>query len=158
MTLKWKIGIAIPVALLTVGVSCWYTIAGFRERIGDWAYFVTRETELTIHPPPPRCKLREAEFNTRRERIEKHAKESLRIGTKKEDVIRFFASENIPVTFSELDGQNEAEGTIDVKGDAECGSLACGDDAAFVGVRVAVDQNGTVLSDAVVVGIYADCL
>jgi len=72
--------------------------------------------------------------------------------------MRFFASEKIPVTFSQLDGQNEAEGGIDVKGDAECGSLACGDDSAWIGIRVDLDENGAVSSDPVVVGGYTDCL
>ena len=158
MKLRWKLGIAIPVLLLVTCVVCWSTMQGFRDWVRTWVYFVAVETDLTIHPPPPRCKAREAEFNARADRITQNAKSALKIGTKKEDVMRFFASENIPVTFSSYSAGNVAEGTIDVKGDAACRSLACGDDAALIGVRVAVDESGTVLSDPVVIKMYTDCL
>jgi hypothetical protein len=82
----------------------------------------------------------------------------LKIGTKKDDVIRFFAAENIPVIFDQIAGQNEATGTIFVQGDRECRSLACGDDAALIGVRVDVDESGTVESKSVVVGMLTNCL
>jgi hypothetical protein len=158
MKLKWKLGIAIPIAMLVICFICWLRIAGFRDWVRMWVYFVTRETELTIHPPPPRCKVREVDYNSKRERIERDAKNALRIGTRREDVIRFFFSEKIPVTFEQIAGQNEASGEIDIQGDAECGSLACGNDSALIGVRVNVDENGTVLSDPVVIGMYTDCL
>lgn len=158
MKLPWKYGITIPAVVLAIGVVCWFMSNGFRNWVGAQTYFVMRETQLAIHPPPPRCKVREAEFTSRVERIKRDAKGSLEIGSKKSDVIRFFASEGIPVTFDEIVGRDEATGTIFVHGDAACGSLACGDDSALIGVRVDVDENGTVVSPPVVVGIYTDCL
>jgi hypothetical protein len=155
MKLKWKLGMAVPAALLIAIAVCWLTMGRFRERVSEWVYFATVETDLAIHPPPARCKSREAEFESRVKRIERNAKNSLKLGTKKSDVIRFFASENIPLAFLEGTG---ATGTVYVEGDAACRSLACGDDAALVGVRVDVDKNGTVVAEPVVVGMYTDCL
>jgi hypothetical protein len=111
-----------------------------------------------MHPPPPRCKQRAADFTAKVELIQRHAKNSLKVGTKKEDVVRFFASESIPLTFDQIVRDQEAMGTIYVKGLPECESMACGDDSALIGVRVKVDADGTVLSDPSVVGMYADCL
>jgi len=91
-------------------------------------------------------------------RIEANAKMSLKPGTKKADVTAFFASEKIPMGFYKMAGQNEASGQIFVTGLTECASVACGDDSALIGVRVDVDENGTVVSDPVVVGMYTDCL
>jgi hypothetical protein len=48
-------------------------------------------------------------------------------------------------------------GQIFVTGRTERASVACGDDSALLGVRVSVDQNGTVVADPVVVGMYTDC-
>ena len=82
----------------------------------------------------------------------------MKIGATRDDVAHFFASESIPVDFVDLAGKREAMGTIFVKGMAECASVACGDDAALIGVRVDVDEKGTVLSEPVVVGMYTNCL
>jgi hypothetical protein len=158
MKLRWKLGIAIPAALIAAGAICWYTMPGLREWVDISIYFVTVETELKIHPPPSRCKAREAEFSARVDRTKQHAKSALKVGTKKEDVIRFFASEGLPVYFLRDLGKSWAQGEINVKGDAACFSLACGDDAALLGVRVDVDENGAVISIPVVVGMYTNCL
>ena len=157
MKLRWKIGISIPVALLAIGVY-WCMFESSRDLVAGSVYFVTRKTELAIHPPPPRCKVREADFSSRVEHIKRDANGSLRIGTKKADVIRFFAAENIPVDFLPMAGQDEATGTVFISGDAECQSLGCGDDSALIGVRVDVDENGTVVSEPVVVGMYTNCI
>ena len=152
MKLKWKIGIAVPMAGLIIAVACWLTMDSFREWARDWIYFAQVETRLMLHPPPPRCKMRQAEFNSQADRLEANAMKLLKMGTKKREVVQFFESENIPVTF-------EPVGTIYLKGDAGCFSLACGDDAALIGVRVDVDEEGTVISAPVVVGpMYTDCL
>lgn len=90
--------------------------------------------------------------------IEANAKMSLKPGTKKADVTAFFASEKIPMGFYKIAGQNAASGQIFITGLTECASVACGDDSALIGVRVDVDENGTVVSDPVVVGMYKDCL
>jgi hypothetical protein len=154
MKLRWKLGIAIPLTLLAIGVVCWFSVDDFQA----WVYFTIRRAELAIHPPPPRCKQRAVEVNARKERIERDANNSLKIGTKRNDVIRFFAAENIPVTFDQIAGRSEATGTIFFKGDAACRSVACGDDSAMIDVRVNVDGNGTVVSNPVVVGMSTDCL
>lgn len=107
MKLPWKLGITIPAVLFATGAICWFTSAGFRNRVEVWTYFVTRETQLTIHPPPPRCKVREAEFTSRVDRIERDAKVSLKVGTKKGDVIRFYAAEGIPLAFDQIVGKDE---------------------------------------------------
>ncbi len=73
-------------------------------------------------------------------------------------MIRFFASENIPLTFDLVGQDKEATGTLNFKGLAECENLACGDDSTSIGVRVKVDIDGTVVSDPVVIGIYTNCL
>jgi hypothetical protein len=73
-------------------------------------------------------------------------------------VVRFFASENIPLTFNQIGQDHEASGTVYFKGLAECESFACGDDSTLIGVRVKVDIDGTVLSDPVVIGMYTNCL
>jgi hypothetical protein len=159
MKLKWKIGIAVPMAGLIIAVACWLTMDSFREWARDWIYFAQVETRLMLHPPPPRCKMRQAEFNSQADRLEANAMKLLKMGTKKREVVQFFESENIPVTFEPLDQGYEAVGTIYLKGDAGCFSLACGDDAALIGVRVDVDEEGTVISAPVVVGpMYTDCL
>jgi len=150
MKLRWKLGIAIPLALLAIGAVCWFTSAYFRFWIWE-AYY-------SVRPVPRRCKQRAADFQARVKRIEAKAKVSLKPGTKKAGVISFFASENIPVEFYQVAGQNEASGQIYVTGLAECASVACGDDSALIGVRVDVDGNGAVVSDPVVVGMYTDCL
>jgi hypothetical protein len=154
MKLRWKLGIAIPVVLLAVGVVCWFTVDDFQGLV----YVTIRGAQLAIHPPPPRCKQRADQFAERVERIKQSAKTSLKIGTKKDAVLRFFASENIKVDFVVMARQNEATGTTFVTGDPECSSIACGNDSALIGVRVDVDSDGTVVSDPVVVGMYTDCL
>jgi len=154
MKLRWKVGIGIAVVLLAAGVVDWFAGQDLRALV----YFVTTKVDLAIHPPPPRCKQRADEFNAREERIERDANNSLKIGTKKDDVIRFFAMEDIPVAFDQIAGRHEATGTISFKGDAACRSIACGDDSALIGVRVDVDESGTVQSKPVVVGMMTDCL
>lgn len=111
-----------------------------------------------VRPVPTRCKQRASDFEAREKRIEANAKISLKPGTRKADVTAFFASEKIPMGSYQIAGRNEVVGQIYVKGLAECASVACGDDSAMVGVRVDVDENGTVVSDPEVVGMYTDCL
>lgn len=150
MKVKWKLGIGIPVALLVIGVVCWFTVPQFR--------FWTWVAYQSVRPVPRRCKQRSADFQARVERIRTDAKASLRIGTNKADVIRFFGAEIIPMDSYRMAGQNVVQGQIYVTGLTECASVACGDDSAMIGVRVDVDENGSVVSDPVVVGMYTDCL
>jgi hypothetical protein len=151
MKLGWKLGIAIPLVLLTAGIVCWFTVA--KSRI--WA----REAWFAVRPVPHLCRQRATAFQTRVERIRADAKSSLKPGTKKADVIRFFASENIPLAFFPTeDNHEDATGTVYVSGLAECEDIACGDDAALIGLRVGLDEHGAVLSEPEVVGMYTDCL
>jgi hypothetical protein len=93
------------------------------------------------------------------ERIKADAKNSLKPGTKKPDVVRFFASQNIPLAFFPAEHNREyATGTVYVSGLAVCENVACGDDAALIGLSVIMDGNGTVVSDPEVVGMYTNCL
>jgi len=90
--------------------------------------------------------------------MQRDAKNALKIGTKKDDVVRFFATENVPLTFDQIGQNREARGTLYFKGLSECENVACGDDSALIGVRVTVDIDGTVVSDPVVVGMYTNCV
>ena len=150
MKLKWKLGIALPTALLATGMVCWFT--------SDYCRFWMWEAYQSVRPIPTRCKQRAADFEAREKRIEANAKISLKPGTKKADVTAFFASEKIPMDSYQIAGRRMISGQVYVKGLTECSSVACGDDSAMIGVRVNVDENGTVVSDPVVVGMYTDCL
>jgi hypothetical protein len=148
--LRWKLGIALPTALLAAGTVCWFT--------SDYCRFWMWAAYQCVRPVPTRCKQRAADFEAREKRIEANAKISLKPGTKKADVTAFFSSEKIPMDSYQIAGRDEVSGQIYVKGLAECASVACGDDSAMIGVRVEVDESGTVVSDPVVVGMYTDCL
>jgi hypothetical protein len=97
------------------------------------------------------CKQRGDAYSARVETLKRESHEKLKIGTRKDAVIRFFAENGIPVTFS----RGEASGTIYTRG---CAPLGCGSDAALLGLRVKVDEAGTVVSEPVVGAIYTDCL
>ena len=150
MKLRWKLGIAIPLVLFAAGLVCWFAV--------PYCRFWLWEAYMAVRPVPSICKGRGVAFQTKVERIRTDAKESLKPGAKKADVIGFFASENVPVDFHQVAGYNEASGQIYVRGLAECASVACGDDSALIGVSVQVDESGTVLSEPEVVGMYTDCL
>jgi|ERR1700728_1517738 len=150
MKLRWKLGIALPVALLATGTVCRFTSDYCRSWIGE-AYQLVR-------PVPMRCKQRAADFQARVKRIRGDAKLSAKPGTKEADVASFFASEKIPMDSYKIAGRNEVSGQIYVTGLAECASAACGNDSAMIGIRVEVDEHGTVVSDPVVVGMYTNCL
>jgi hypothetical protein len=87
----------------------------------------------------------------RTETLKREAQEKLKVGTNKEAIVRFFAENNIPLTFT----RSEASGAIPVVG---CAPKGCGSDAAILGVRVEINETGTVISPPVVGGIYSDCL
>jgi len=97
------------------------------------------------------CKQRGDAYSARVETLKQEAHGKLSIGTKKDAVIRFFAENGIPVTFS----RDEASGTIYTSG---CAPSGCGSDAALLGVRVKVDEAGTVVSEPVVGAMYRNCL
>jgi hypothetical protein len=97
------------------------------------------------------CKQRGAALTAREKALEREAHEDLTIGTRKDAVIRFFAENNIPLTFV----RDEAIGTIYTTG---CAPTGCGSDAALLGLKVKVDKEGTVMSEPVVIAMYTDCL
>src|SRR4051812_39943834 len=97
------------------------------------------------------CKQRGAAYTARVEKLRRDAHEKLIIGTKKDTIIHFFAENRIPISFI----AGEASGTISTSG---CAPAGCGSDAAYLGLRVKVDDVGTVTSEPVVGALYADCL
>lgn len=153
MTLKRKLSLA-AIALLAIGTLGWFASDNFRVLV----LLTARGVYFAVHPSPPQCKKRAADFQAQVELIKRDAKNSLRAGTKKDDVARFFASENIPLTFDQIGQDHEATGTLQLKGLAECENFACGDDSSLIGVRVKLDSHGTVVSDPVVIGMYTDCM
>ena len=97
------------------------------------------------------CRQREAAYKAKAESLERAAQEKLKLGTKREDVEHFFAENGLPLTFT----PHEASGTIYTTG---CAPSGCGSDAAILGVRVEVDNTGTVVGKPAVGGIYTNCL
>jgi hypothetical protein len=97
------------------------------------------------------CKQRDAAFDRRVESIKQDAHEQLKIGTKKDEVSRFFTEHGIPFTIA----VSVVTGVLYTSG---CSPLGCGTDSALIGVRVTVDRTGTVTAEPTVVGMYTDCL
>ena len=97
------------------------------------------------------CMQRGAAYGARVETLKRDAHEKLKIGTNKDAVIRFFAENGIPITFS----RDEASGTIYTTG---CAPSGCGSDAALIGLRVKVNEMGSVVAEPVVGAIYTNCL
>jgi hypothetical protein len=153
MTLGRKFSVA-AIVLLAIGAVGWCTNDNFRS----FVFLALRGVHFAIHPAPPRCKERAAEFEAKVNLLRRDAKNSLKPGTKRDDVARFYALENIPVTFEQIVQQPVALGAVNIKGLAECENIACGDDSARIEVRVNLDGNGTVVSDPVVTGMYTECL
>ncbi len=103
------------------------------------------------------CKKRNVAFSLRVKIVEQDARKQLKVGTKKDDVARFYTEHKIPfevVSFKEAG--SEAIGTLYTVGG--CAPLGCGTSNALIGVRVKVDREGTVTGDPKVVGMYSDCL
>ncbi|HEX7289183.1 MAG TPA: hypothetical protein VF532_23565 [Candidatus Angelobacter sp.] len=101
----------------------------------------------------PDCKQRGKAYGIRVESLKRDARTALRIGTHREDVIRFFQENGLPVSFDK--GMSEYEGTIYTKG---CAPSGCGSDDALLGLRVKVDSTGTVVGEPHVGAIYTNCL
>jgi len=101
------------------------------------------------------CKAQGKAYGERVRNLKRDAVNRLRVGTPKEDVIRFFQENGLPVEFGKLLSEYEYEGTITIKG---CAPAGCGTDDAIFGLRVPVDSNGTVVAEPVVGDLYIDCL
>jgi hypothetical protein len=97
------------------------------------------------------CQLRGKAYEVRIETLKRDASERLRIGTPKEDVIRFFKENGLPVSLA----GDEYEGTIYTDG---CAPAGCGSDAALLGLRVKADSSGAVAGEPIVGAIYTNCL
>jgi len=99
------------------------------------------------------CKAQGKAYEERVQNLKRDAVNRLRVGTQKEDVIRFFQEIGLPVSFNK--SLSEYEATISTKG---CAPAGCGSDDALLGLRVKVDSNGTVVAEPVVGAFYTNCL
>src|ERR1700722_15584415 len=123
-------------ALLTLAILAW-GYSGF-----GWMFYRYHSTA---------CQQRGKAYEARIETLKRDARERLRIGTPKEDVMRFFKDNGIPVSLD----RDEYEGTIYTDG---CAPAGCGSDAALLGLRVKADRNGAVAGEPIVGAIYTNCL
>jgi len=97
------------------------------------------------------CQRRRAVLARQIESIKRDAHERLKIGTKSDEISRFFADHDIPFTFVD----SKAIGTLQTSG---CAPLGCGTDEAIIGVRVNLDETGAVRAEPIVVDLYTNCL
>jgi len=97
------------------------------------------------------CKQRGEALFMRGEKLKRDARERLRVGTPKEDVIRFFKENDLPVA---LYG-DEYDGTMKIDG---CAPAGCGSDAAFISLEVKADSTGAVAGEPFVQAGYTNCL
>ena len=134
---KSKLILIATFAVLAVILVVGYVLFG-------WMFYRYQSTD---------CKERGKAYGIRVERLKRDSRTTLRIGTHKEDVIRFFQENGLPVSFDK--GLGEYEGTIYTKG---CAPAGCGSDDALLGLRVKVDSTGTVVGEPVVGALYTNCL
>lgn len=97
------------------------------------------------------CKQREAAYQARVKSLERAALEQLKIGTKKEAVIRFFAENKFPITFD----RSSATGRVYTTG---CSPAVCGTDEAVIDLSIELDEADSVKSKPVLIGLYTNCL
>jgi hypothetical protein len=97
------------------------------------------------------CKRRSAAFVKQVEDIRRDAREELKVGANKADVARFYQEHGIHFFVS----NSEATGTLLTSG---CSPLGCGTDEALIGVRVKLNEQGTVIEEPQVVDLYENCL
>jgi hypothetical protein len=97
-----------------------------------------------------RCKLRGDAFANLVARLKTDAAEQLKVGASKADLDRFFLDHKIPYKIQE----SQAFGTLRTEA---CAPLGCFKDTAFIGVRVSLDEAGTVTESPKVFGMYQDC-
>jgi hypothetical protein len=103
------------------------------------------------HYHPVGCEKVTGAATARVDALKREAHEGLKIGMKKDAVIRFYASQTIPLTFD----RHQASGEIYIHGG--CAPKGCGTDRLLVGLRVNVDAAGTVSAEPDVVTFFADC-
>jgi len=129
---------------ILIGTFALLTLAIFA-----WGYFQFGWMFYRYHSTT--CLQRGKAYKTRIEMLQRDAHERLRIGTPKEDVMRFFKENGLPVS---LHG-DEYEGTIHTDG---CAPAGCGSDAALLGLRVKADSRGAVAGEPIVGALYTNCL
>jgi hypothetical protein len=98
-----------------------------------------------------RCKQKNEVFRKQVETLKRDAYEQLRIGANRAVVAHFFTEHHIPLTVA----YSQAAGSFQTTG---CSPLGCGADSATIGVSVDLDQQGSVVGEPRVSGIYTDCL
>jgi hypothetical protein len=93
------------------------------------------------------CDRREAAFQSRVEQVRHDAKERLKIGTKKDDIVRFFSENGFRKPYF-----SESRATGRILTTRGCRSLGCGigPEGGEIKVTVTVDQQGTVQGSPVV--------
>jgi hypothetical protein len=96
------------------------------------------------------CRQRGAALDAKVEALKREAAENLMVGSGRAQVVRFFATHNIPLEFV----GSVATGDIHTSG---CAPFSCSSDEVLIGVRVEVDESGTVRSEPVVVSRYTSC-
>ena len=130
---KIKSRVALALVIVLAGVAGWFATKQYR------------------------CKRRNAEFSRRIEIVEKDAREQIKVGTKKDAVARFYKEHEIPFEVVRVNDMGfQAIGTLYTIGG--CEPLGCGTDEALIGVRVQVDEEGTVTGELRVVDMYTNCL
>jgi hypothetical protein len=97
------------------------------------------------------CRRRGEVLERQLKTVERDAKDQLKIGTRREDVAKFFDEHALPFTVAE----STAYGTLYTIG---CAPFGCGTDRGMIGVRVKLDAAGAVAEEPRVVGMYVDCL
>lgn len=123
-------------ALLTLAILAW----GYSQF--GWVFYRYHSAA---------CQQRGKAYEARIETLKREARERLTIGTPKEDVMRFFEENGLPVSVH----GNEYEGTISMDG---CAPAGCGSDAALLGLRVKADSRGAVAGAPIVGALYTNCL
>ena len=102
------------------------------------------------------CRQHNAAFGRQIETIRQDAHAQIRPGTKKSDVVQFFARHNMSFSISQFTtSESFASGFIQTSG---CAPLGCGSDVAVINVRVKIDEVGAATEEASVLGIYTNCL
>jgi hypothetical protein len=99
------------------------------------------------------CKAQGKAYGERIQKLKRDARDRLGAGAKREEVIRVFQENGLPVSFDKVN--NEYEGTITIKG---CSPAGCGTDNGILSILVKVDSSGKVVAEPVVSDLYIDCL
>ena len=98
-----------------------------------------------------RCKQRGAALTRELEILKRDSAKDLKVGTNKDEVVRFFSDHHIPFKILE----SEAFGVLRLDG---CAPLGCFTDDGFIGVHVPLDGAGVVAETPKVFHLYQDCL